>query len=314
MGKIYLVAVAIVILTASWVGAGNFEILADAGIVRAPTPLQVKPGTVVKAEFKSNMTTSSDVEADSDNLVPERVAAKHEPKVSARSAIAMKERAGSMAPPPRMGAGSESRVGAMAESTTDSSDADMESDLEKDLVISPPSPRAEQGEKREAKPQEKKPVQQKAVTSEKAAQKKKSAPAVKRMTPADYDQQVVAGAPKPIRKVRPLTGNPWSHPAGTHGNRNAYAKPESLRADPGRANTAGYAPMSPPYMASQPRRMSPPQSPDRIVRDGVTIKLAPAAAPADYAYQDSDENQDPDIFSAAAEILGMPFAFISSFF
>ncbi len=55
---------------------------------------------------------------------------------------------------------------------------------------------------------------------------------------------------------------------------------------------------------------------ERIVRDGVTIKLAPAAAPADGTYPEyyTEESSASDIFSAAAEIIGMPFAFIGSFF
>ena len=55
---------------------------------------------------------------------------------------------------------------------------------------------------------------------------------------------------------------------------------------------------------------------ERIVRDGVTIKLAPAAAPAGAVYPDyyTDESSASDLLSAAAEIIGMPFAFIGSFF
>ena len=59
-----------------------------------------------------------------------------------------------------------------------------------------------------------------------------------------------------------------------------------------------------------------PPSADRIVRDGVTIKLAPAAAPPmdGNPYPEEESSAGSDVINAAAEILGMPFAFLSSFF
>ena len=55
MAKLSLIAAAIVVLTASWVCAGNFEMLAAAGISKPPAPLHIRSGDVVKAEFKSNL-------------------------------------------------------------------------------------------------------------------------------------------------------------------------------------------------------------------------------------------------------------------
>jgi hypothetical protein len=52
---------------------------------------------------------------------------------------------------------------------------------------------------------------------------------------------------------------------------------------------------------------------DRVVRDGVTIKLAPAAAPADYM-EYPEESSGSDLLSTAVEIIGFPFAFIGSLF
>jgi hypothetical protein len=51
---------------------------------------------------------------------------------------------------------------------------------------------------------------------------------------------------------------------------------------------------------------------DRFVHDGVTVKLAPAAAPSIAAAAQGDS--ESDILSTVTEIIGMPFALISSFF
>src|SRR5208283_5663785 len=65
MAKLSLIAAALVVLTASWVCAGNFEMLAAAGISKPPAPLHIRSGDVVKAEFKSNLNTNSDIELES---------------------------------------------------------------------------------------------------------------------------------------------------------------------------------------------------------------------------------------------------------
>jgi len=312
MGRIFLVAAAVVILTASWAAAGNFEVLAEAGVVKAPTPLHIMPGTPVKAEFKSSLRTASDVDLESDSLLPEKVAAKAEPKVTPKPAIAFRERSRAMAPPPRMNPAPESRIGAMAEGREESSD--LEGDLEKDLVLSPPPPRTNERKdlevitEPEVKPEKERPV----LSDKKAAkraEKKKAAPRVKPMTPSDYDHYA-AGA-KPIRKVRPVSSNPWSVPAGSYENSCCPVSPRGLTSQPRGTAHREYAPANAPYPQSRHGLITPPTG-DRIVRDGVTIKLAPAAAAPGQPYP--DDEQGSDFFSTAAEIIGLPFAFISSFF
>lgn len=320
MGKINLVAAAMVLLTASWVCAGNFEVLADAGVIKAPTPLYIKPGTVVKAEFKSNLKTTSDVEMDSDSLFPERVSAKAEPKVQPRPAVAFKERkTGAMAPPPPGNNGLSGRSSHLAAAGDEASDLDSDvEDLSRDLVISPPPAKEGATEKMESTPASETkaaPREKNAVTEKQPKAKKKAAPSVKRMSPTDYGKY--AGASKPIRKVHPLTTtttrNPWSYPAGSYGNRSYEMTAQRLQKPREQAVNQGYRPMEPDYMASAPRRITPPPTTERFVRDGVTVRLAPTAMPAAYP-NPTEEESDSDLLSTAAEIIGMPFAFISSFF
>jgi hypothetical protein len=182
MGKIFTMAVAIVMLTASWGSAGNFEALADAGAVRAPTPLYIKPGTLIKAEFKSNLRTTSDMDADS--LFPEKVSSRTGPKVKPRPAVAFRQRAaGGMAPPPKVKHESPANMGTMAESLEQA--VEMEEDLDKDLVIEPPPVKVDDVEGTVKKPQEmKKPAREETgsgeqtvketVIPEKLTQKKKA--------------------------------------------------------------------------------------------------------------------------------------------
>ena len=127
---------AIFFVTASWVCAGNFEVLADAGIIRPPTPLHA-PGTLVKAEFKSNIKTTSDMDLESDSLLPEPVSGKEGAK--AKPAIAFKERTKGMAPPPRASQSAPEPQGLLSGARDES--MDLEGDLEKDLVITPPPPK-----------------------------------------------------------------------------------------------------------------------------------------------------------------------------
>ena len=82
MARLFIVAAAIVVLTASWVCAGNFEMLADAAISRPSTPLHINAGDVVKAEFKSNLKRNFEIELESDTLLPEPAAAKETSRVT----------------------------------------------------------------------------------------------------------------------------------------------------------------------------------------------------------------------------------------
>lgn len=318
MGRVCTITTAILFLTASWVCAGNFEVLADAGVVRPPTQLQAAPGTVVKAEFKSNVKSTSDMELESDSLFPEPVAAKEGAK--AKPAIAFRERSKGMAPAIK----ATQKQGHQSIASEARSESDLDRDLADDLVITPPSPKAE--EKAEPKATEKKSATEKPAVTEKKPEKK-AAPQVKKIAPPDRSS-VAAGA-KPIQKVK-TTQNPWHVAAGSYAPKPAYTAPAERMCSvqgcpPKPRNTApsayrpynqAYEPAAPAYMNSDPRRVPMPPAADRIVRDGVTIKLAPAAAPPmdGNPYPEEESSAGSDVINAAAEILGMPFAFLSSFF
>lgn len=239
-----------------------------------------------------------------------------------------------MAPPPATSPGGKQSSRVMAASTDD--DSDLEADLEKDLVLSPPPPKAEEKADKASRPlMEKKSAERSLVIApEKKAEArktepKKPVPTVKKMQPPDYGQ--VAASPRPIQKVRPVTRNWWSFPAGAHDNRPYPSdtarsvcppSPGYTRMDPRRAMTSTTSqdcrwPRQ-PAGSHDPRAsmVGPSATGERIVRDGVTIKLAPATAPADgmrpdYYYEESAAS---DLLSTAAEIIGMPFAFIGSLF
>lgn len=318
MGKIATVAAAIIALTASWVCAGNFEALADAGSITAPTPLYIKSGALIKAEYKPGLKTSSD----QDTPRMQTVAAS-ERSGSARPAIAYKERStGAMAPPPRMESSYESGKALFAEAKQDT--FDLESDLEKDLVLTPPPTKAE--ERVEAKPvvEKKAPQDKTIVTEAKAVKKDKAAPVVRKVNPPSANQQVAKGG-KPVQKVRPVTAqDPWRFPAGAYNPATvgAPATPIVISRPMNPPARQELRPNGMPYANSAPRPALSNHVPaDRIVRDGITIKLAPAAAPApvaptmqQYASDSYQENSGDDLLSTAAEIIGMPFAFISSLF
>ncbi len=142
MGKIVCLAVTLMLFTASWVGATGFEVNRDAGVARTPTPLFIKPGTVVKAEYKSSLKTTSDMDLESDAPLAEKVSAKADGSVKSKSESRSAVRlSGTMAPPQRLGSSSSSGLAAMSENADDS--VDLEADLEKDLVLTPPPPKAD---------------------------------------------------------------------------------------------------------------------------------------------------------------------------
>jgi len=312
MGKVYAIAAAIVLATASWVCAGNFEALADAVAVRPPLQQFMKPGAVVKAEFTSNLKATSDMELDADTLLPEQLLPKIAPQVKPSPAVAFKERRkGGMAPPPRLTPKPAAGYGKRAQAKDEES-VDLETDLEKDLVISPPPAKPEESIEIQSKPAGKKPaVERKATTGKKI--EKKATPSVKRVAPPTQEQYSISQ--RPIQKVHPVTQNQWSRPAGSYVNR---ACPVGSDCSAGAVNPAmntKYHPMTPQYMTSQPRTtINQPPAANRFVRDGVTVKLAPAAAQPSYMEAPEEDSSNSDILSTAAEILGMPFAFISSFF
>jgi hypothetical protein len=311
---------AILVLTASWVCAGNLGALADAAAGNSPTPLYVKPGSIIKAEYRSGLKTISDEDVSSTNLKAEPVAANSDQKFSARPAIAFKPKsAAAMAPPPHVEAVGIGRSNLVAEAKQDT--LDLEGDLEKDLVLSPPPQKSESVREIEAKPvvTQNKPTAGK-PTSVEPIQKianKNNVTKVKKAPPTPQ----YASSPKPIRKVRPISQNSWQLPAGAHDYRpvpraNEPFAPSNFSV-PGMSSTNGPVPN---YVTSAPRASMGSFTPnDRIVRDGITIKLAPASAPvmAPNPYtvdQREDYSSGPDLLSTAAEIIGLPFAFISSLF
>lgn len=310
MGRIFIVVAVTIIFSASWVNAGDVDGSAGAGGIRPPTLLQMKPGAVVNAEFKAGLKATSDegVGVDMDNLLPEPVAAQESSKITAKPAVAFRERNGmasptAAAPKPDREAGS---LGVREEPT------DPDADLEKDLVLTPPP----------AKPDEKLEAEQPAVTK-KAAEKivvvekkpersKKAAPRVQKVSPTRT--QTYARNTRPVVKVKPVSQNPWMNPAGNYPQAPAahrMAPPILERPQMNRAALTAGHPGSPGRTYAHGRVTIPPE--DRIVRDGVTIKLTPAAAPV-APREDFNQDDNSDIIGAAAEIIGLPFAFISSFF
>ncbi|MGC8906959.1 MAG: hypothetical protein ACP5M0_05900 [Desulfomonilaceae bacterium] len=311
MSRMCLIAAALVLIVAPWAGAGNFEVLGASGLVQAPQPLHIKPGALVKAEFKSNLTTRSDVELDGDRVVPEKVAAKNDAGQVLKPAITYRDRpARAMAPPPQQSAPAAPAVVAESQDLN----SDLESDLEKDLVISPPPAKSEQPVEADTSAATKaKSTSEKAPLSatKKPAAKQKSHTAVKQLAPPVQEKFAVSS--KPIHKVRPVTSNSWFSAAGSY-NRQA-PNPTTLNSDPRMLESYTPRPVARPYPPIAVRGVPPVGAPDRIVRDGVTIKLAPAAAgPAAAQPPQEEDSAGADIFSAAAEIIGLPFAFISSFF
>jgi hypothetical protein len=310
---------AILVLTASWVSAGNLGALATAAVSQEPTPLYVKHGALVKAEYKSGLMTTTDEDMSATRVQPERVAASVDNRIMARPAIAFKPRPGGMmAPPPRVESVGHGQAGLVAEAKQDS--LDLEGDLEKDLVLSPPPQQAEETKEVPAKPvaTESKPAAENsavAASTEKAV-KKPIAKKIRKVHPVPQ----YAGSPKPIHKVHPVSQNSWQFPAGAYENR-PFPQTQAVCA-PSNFGVPNITPnrMAPPsYATSDPRPAFGPQRlGDRIVRDGVTIKLAPATAPvtapAPYESDQRDDSSGSDLFSTAAEIIGMPFAFISSLF
>jgi len=316
MGKICSFAAAILYLTTCWAVAGNFEVLAGTGMVTSPTPIHIKPGTIVKAEFKSNLRTASDVDMESEAILPEKVSAKNDAIPMLKTAVSYKDRTSrAMAPPPRINPSSSSTVGSVAE--VQDSASDLEADLEKDLVLSPPPSKAEQSKDQATiSGATRKRVPERAVASDKKVDKKKTAaPIVKQMTPPAHGKYAVSA--KPIQKVRPTANNSWFYPAGNYQDRSCFVNQTGMMSEPRRGESSREiqpAENNQRFMTSyRGREIMPPPSVDRFVRDGVTIKLAPAAAGPSQPVPE-EASAGSDILSTAAEIIGMPFAFISSFF
>jgi hypothetical protein len=291
MGRICSITAAMLLLMTTWVVAGNFEVLSDASAVRTPTPLYVTPGMVVKAEFKSHQAAAPEIRTESDALLPERAPL---PTVKPRPAAAFKQRraAANTSPPPTRPL-ERARDANVAQAKDEGND--LELDLEKDLVISPPPPRTEEKGATVTGPAVKTRGTnvQEAIEAAKPKPKAKKKRRVKRVVPHRSGQ--FAASPRLIRKVHPLTSyNPWSVPAGTYHRQGC--------------------PVGRPALSGESySRIAPPPTVRRYVRDGVTVKLAPRPVPASYpdSYYQSDGS---DVVSSALDVIGIPFAFISSFF
>jgi hypothetical protein len=292
MGKFYILLVAAVVLAnAPLASAGTFDVLASASAVRTDASRYLAPGTIVKAEFKSSLQGGSDMELTSDNLLPEPRSAQNSPKVQTRPAVAFKERrAGAMAPPPAMAQAAKQRPAVNSQSPKPIED--LESELEKDLVIERPPAKAEEaygiGTQRSLDTEL---PSLKTTKPKKASVKKK---AVRSHRAPAQRGGYYASADKTIVKVRPLSRTPWGIPAGNYSGRACPVNPE-------------------PATASPRTIMIPPAYSERVVRNGVTVKLAPRPMHATYQ-EPEEESGAADLISAATEIIGLPFAFVSSFF
>jgi hypothetical protein len=292
MGRICYITAAILLLTVSWIWAGTFDDLAAASAARTTPPVFAAAGMVVKTEFKSGAQDDSEMQTESDTLLPEPASAVGAPQAIPQPAAAYKKRSNrGMSPPPKRQSASSLRSDAVAQKKEDPSSLDL--DLEKDLVISPPPARTDETLEESDQPGiETRGAPGKEAVQGKTVDKKKSRIEIRRVSPPAPEQH----AAKAIRKVRPLTQDPWSIPAGSHGNRS-------------------YPTVTEPLAPESYGRMAPPAMPRRYVRDGVTIKLAPTDAPAArYPEYDPEREGESDILSTATEIIGMPFAFISSLF
>ncbi len=328
MRTIIHIAAAISIAAASCAWAGTFDGLAAAASAKPPTPLFMQPGSIVKTEFKSNPRSDADMDLEAEFSSVAQAAARNSNQARPKPAVAYREgRSGTMAPSPKARQSDKSTSGRMVAADDDS---ELEADLEKDLVLTPPPPKTEEKVDRTPKRKpamEKKAIEKKPAITEKKVEKPKPEPRVQKMAPAEYEQYAVS--PKPIQKVRPVTRNWWSFPAGAYDNRPCpvdvggpacSTTPPYGPSEPRGSMSRQYRPMSQEYTwprgAHEAQRRitaAPTNYPDRVVRDGVTIKLAPAAAPADYM-EYPEESSGSDLLSTAAEIIGLPFAFIGSLF
>ncbi len=310
MARMCLIAAALIFIAVPWAGAGNFEVLGSSGLVQAPQPVYKKPGAVVKAEFRSSLTTRSDAELEPDRVVPEKVAAKNDAGQILKPAITYRDRpTRPMAPPPKANDAPHATVAAESQDLN----SDLESDLEKDLVLSPPPAKTEQPIEAETTTTKGKTTSEKPSVAavKKQVTKQKSNGNVKQMPQSAQEKFAISS--KPIHKVRPVTSNSWFGAAGSYDRQGPT--PVTMNSDPRMLENYTPRPVPRPYPPTAVRGVPPMAGPDRIVRDGVTIKLAPATAgPMVAQPPQEDDGFGSDLFSTAAEIIGLPFAFISSFF
>ncbi len=140
MRTIFVFAAAIYIAAASCVWAGTFDGLAAAASATPPTPLYMQPGSIVKTEFKSNIRSDSDVDLDADFSSVAQAAGKKTNQAAPQPAVAYRDKRHGMAPPPNMKKADKSPKGMVV---ADQEDSELDADLEKDLVLTPPPPKTE---------------------------------------------------------------------------------------------------------------------------------------------------------------------------
>ncbi len=291
MRSTWAAMVALALFVAPWAYAGNLSVLSDAQDTRQKTRSFIPPGAIVKAEFKSSHSDDNDMSANSDSLLPDPDMADM-PTVQSRPVDNSQENVNAMAPAPNgnTARGKELETPIQMRASSD----DYENELSKDLVIKPPPPKVGESESDDMETLTGgniSPVMDKAPNRGRG---KNSRIGVR--TPPVTDRKIQSASRVDVRKVRPVTRNSWATPAGS------YRHPRSFAANPPRPQRA---------QVSQP--VTQMDESERFVRDGVTIKLAPSARQAAYG-QGPDSPISEEIISAATEIIGLPFAFVSSFF
>ena len=206
MGRIGAVIAAFTLLIAPWASAGTFDALADAQAYKPAASRYLAPGSIVKAEFKSSHTRGgSGMETESDTLLPEEAPGESGPRVTSKPAAAREDGAfGKMAPPPRTA--QRKRTGKRNRRETTKKSDDLESELEKDLVLAPPPPKADE---------EADALSPKLRRAKKSRRKPRTR--VRRVSPVEPDNYAVSQSQ--VRKVRPLSRNLWNVPAGSHNPR-----------------------------------------------------------------------------------------------
>lgn len=333
MGKAYCLAAAIVILTVSWVSADNQNTKQAVRPVSKPTvkqihkraahpakkpaPLFIRPGLVVKTQFSSmfpgrhdDMKLQSDTGPDIENdpFFKEELPQGPEPRPQSREeglrqaddrrraparADNNRRNRGSMAPPPAPDTRDDESFGVSAQ--TGERGHGQEIDLEKDLVLSPPPPRAEQNDEPAVEPsvQTRGAERERRPAREVAERSPRRPPTARKSAPQNLGRQ--ASSAKRIVKVRPVTQNGWSVPAGAYDRNHPRSVAEG-------------------YTHDEYRSVRRPPTVQRFVRDGVTVKLAPQAQGAPGGYPYNEGRASDDLLTTATDIIGMPFAFVSSFF
>ncbi|MEW6348010.1 MAG: hypothetical protein AB1646_03040 [Thermodesulfobacteriota bacterium] len=296
MGRVLSTTMALLLVTASWAGAGTFNVMSDERPQQVSSPLYMPPPSVAKCDFKSNIKSDSLTDLDSEPAGAVEGAADKRSGRKGKAGVSKKPRAarGKMAPSPRV----QTKPDKVAQSGP--SELDLENELERDLVLSPPAPgrdgqRESPAFTNEGSADAGDPGQRRGKNAESKgkATTKSSKRGASSSPPAPG---LMAG--KPIRKVKPISGYMWNAPAGT----SAFG-PYSM-------------PMEPqPLMSDARPRIVPPEMAERFVREGVTIKLAPRTVPAAYPNPHvTDSNSASELVSTVTEIIGLPFAFVSSLF